>query len=423
MINRTGTAALLLGSRVATALVGLLQLSVLARFLPADQFGIAAVAVAAATYICMLGEPPIVGFERVGAQDDGLDLARDEARLAAQAVLALTAAMILVMAFVWGLLNRDTAFAVAVAIWAISFIQLRWSTVQFLQWGQRASFATMALLNSVVRFGLSAGAAWCSGAGSTALIAGGMGSILATALISPRLDTWKWHTPEIKRMLRLGIPSSVPMLGYTSMIAWPTFAASQILGTEQFAAFAAQFSLASAIAGATLSYVLQFGFPVAKKQWDSGATAEATRYVVGYSWFVLASASTLAVLAFVFGNWLTRILLTPAYSGNFVLAVALLAWGLLLLARPPSWILRLQYRQTLLGILVSCAAILQVPAVWFGTAIAGVPGLLLALIAVSLLQTILVFNVSMGRRALVLQLAAMLLATGSAAAVVLLGIR
>lgn len=407
----------LIGSRLLTGGLGLIQLMALTRFLSPEQFGVSALCIAAASYVCLLGEPPIVAYERLGAHDERSNLIEDKVRLAAQSALTVTGLLLLTLGVIWGLVTSGGAAGAAVSVWAISLIQLRWTSVQVLNWGRRGIFASILVTNSIARVVGTAVAAWFSASGSLSLIAGGVGSIIVTALVSPPFASWKWHTSEMKSIFRLGVPASIPAFAAAGLIAWPTFAAQQLLPADEFAAFAAQFSLATAISSATTGFLVVFGFPVVKRQWDSGAKSEAMSRAARYLLQVGGLSLGLALLALVFGNWLTGLVISRAYAGNLCLTVSLLAFGLFFVARPPGWILRLEYRQKLLGVLALLAALVQMPAVWLGTSIGGVRGLLLAFVAVFLLQAELNIWVAMGRRAWSLQPVPLILAVSSVAVI------
>lgn len=128
----TGTAA---GSRMVSAALGILQLSLGARLLSPSEYGAAAVAIAFAAIASTAFEPPILGYQRLGSHVRDTTGHNDGPRAAARASLTLMAGCGLAVFAAMSLVGGSPLYYLATGIWILSLVQLRWVTVQYLNWG------------------------------------------------------------------------------------------------------------------------------------------------------------------------------------------------------------------------------------------------------------------------------------------------
>ena len=379
-----GLKVYLAGSRVLTAILGLVQLSALARILPTESYAVVAAAIAAAAYVQLTGEPAILGYERLGHHERASDFRPRGARSVASTVLLLIWFIVLLSAFVWGLLRRDTWMAMGVALWAVSLVQLRWVSTQYLNWGAQARYATTTLVNSAARTACVLFAAMAGGRPETILICGAMGSIVATALVSPSARPFSLDRVGLRTLVVVGLPLTAASAARTSLAAWPMLAGARQLDVDAFASFAAQWSLSTAVWGATIGFVLLFGFPQAKRLWDtrdlSGSYAVTARYL-GY---VSLAGPALMFLWLITGQLITARLLGAGYAGVVVPVWSTAVGCLASVANVVAWDVQLRYKQNALARATVAAALIQVPLVVLLTHLLGLGGVLISVATVQL---------------------------------------
>lgn len=371
--------AYLLSSRVSSSLLGLAQLSVLARVLPAEQFALVAAATAAATYMALLGEPAVLGYERLGKHAREHDSTTGESRSVAHTVTMLLMVVAPTIAVLIGLVMGKPLCSLVVALWAVSLVQLRWVSVQYLNWQEQSHFATAMLVNSAARASGMLIAGVTTGDGVLVLLVGAVASLIATVFVSPRRAGLSLNRPALRLLLKVGAPLTIASAAVSSMGSWPTLAGNALLPSETFANYVAQASLAGSFFGVTVGFVLVFGWPQAKKAWDEGDSEGALDVIARYTRYTLVLGGAAVVLFWIFGDLITRILLGPNYVGHLIPSYVTSLACVSAIAGLNSWYLRLNYRQNWWAGIAVTAALFQIPLVWFATQQAQLLGLMLAM--------------------------------------------
>lgn len=372
-----------LGSTRATAaFVGVIQMSLLARILPTDQYGVMAAAVALSTYLQLLGEPAVLSYRRLGHHERSQDSEPGAARSSSFTVLAILAVVVPVVSVVWGVLVGPLWLSVGAGLWVVSLVQLRWVSIQLLNWYEQQAYANLLLVNGTSRMVAMALTAWFSRDAAVTLMAGAVASFAATAVTTPPRPPMKVRRSGMRAVMVVGLPLAASAAAVTSLSSWPTLAGARSLEVEDFAAYAAQATLAAAFFGSTVGFVLEFGFPQAKRYWDTGSVRGADSVVLRFLMYLGGLGATQVLLFWVFGDWLTRLFLGPKYVGHVIPAATVAVSCLAGLSILLSWVLTLRFRQRVLAAIDVGAALIQVPAVWFATDRWGLPGLILGACAV-----------------------------------------
>lgn len=373
-----GRGAYLSLARVLSSALALVQLSILARLLESDQFALAAAAVAVATYLQLLPEPLIAGYERLGHHDLREDLKAGLPRSAVRAALATLAAIGPVVGTAVGFISGRPVLAFATSLWVVSMVQFRWASVQLLNWNLPTKYGSLLLANSAARaIGVAVGAAYF-GSASGSLGLGATASMVAVVLVSPRGGSWSLDSRLMKQVLVVGLPLGIAAAASTSMSSWPTLAASQNLSDASFASYSAQMSLFTAGYGATLGFFILFGFPRAKRAWDGGNLQGALLVEMRFLRVLAILGPIGCGLSWLFGDKLTSWLLGSQYAGRTIPTMAFAIGCLSSIFVIRSWLLRLNYRQRSVAVIMVVGAIIQVPLVWWGVKAHGVIGLLVA---------------------------------------------
>lgn len=377
-------------ARIASAGLSLVQISSVARLLVPSEYAIVATASALSGYFMLLAEPPILGYERRGHHDRAVDLqdTPEAARPAALSQLAAIGFVLVAGLVVWAVVAGDPGLAVAAGVWAVSLVQLRWVSVQYLMWNEQQSYGLVLMVNSFSRVVAMVGAAAVTRDGAWTLIVGAVGSIIATALVSPRWRPVHWNTSGWGPLARVGLPLTVASAAWVSLTNWPTLLGSWSLPTDEFAAYAAQTALATAITGVTIGFITVFGFPQAKRAWDSGDPSGAGRVERRYFGYIAALTPVMALVAWFAGDTLTRLVLGPQYVGHVVLTVGILYLAVRSMTNVAGWILRLDYKQTLVATISVVSALAQAALTWLMIDRFGLPGLLIAVTVVFALQAL-----------------------------------
>lgn len=382
--------AFLLASRLATATFGLLQLSLVARLLPPPEYAAMAAATAVSAYLNLVAEPAILGYERLGNHDRGKDLASgpSAARPAALSQLTTVAVLGLAGLAVWALVAGEPWLAAGSVLWAASLVQMRWVSVQYLLWNEQQAFGLTMLVNSFSRLVAVVGAAYFFRDGYITLVVGALASIVATAIVSPPWRPMQWNKAGWGELARVGLPLTLAAVAWVSLNAWPTLVGSRLLDVDVFASYVAQASLGAALYGVTVGFVVVFGFPAAKRAWDSGdqwAARHVQRRFFGYE---VALVPALALFTWFAGDWLTRLVLGPKYVGHTIMTVVLLAAALQAMSNIAGWLLRLDFRQRLVASITLSAAALQLGLTWYLTSRYELPGLMFSVLLVFTMQAI-----------------------------------
>lgn len=399
-LSGTRLRAYLAFTRASAAAFGLLQLSVLARLLPASEYAIVAASIAVAAYFQLLGEAPISGYQRLGNHRKEQDSEPGGARSSADSVLMSLAVVIPLGGALWGAVTDSFLLSVAIALWVVSLIQVYWSSVQYLNWQQRSKFGTLQLVNSAMRtLSLSAGA-YAFGEAAPALMLGSIASIAATALVSPRRPPFRLDRRGIRVVLAVGIPMTVVVAATTSLANWPTIVGSRVLPVTTFASYAAQSSLAAAAYGTVVGFILVFGFPSAKQAWDSGDRVGAEAVVSTYLKYVAVLGPLIAAAFWVMGDFVTGLLLGSDYSGHAIPAASVAVGAINSVCMVLGWVLRLQFRQNALAAVAVGAALVQLPLCWWATTAFGIHGLLVSMGVVASVQVLAILAVGRTRHQL-----------------------
>ncbi len=363
-------------ARVVASASGLVQLGVLARLLSAEEFGIVAVAIAVSAYVQMLGEPLIVGYERLGHSVQREDSGVGAPRSAAHTGLMSLAVIVPVLAMAVGVIVGEMWIGLAIGVASVSAAQTRWVTLQYLNWDNQQAFGTATMVNGVSRLGFTVGIAAITRDGALAVLAGGVFSVIATEIVAPRSAPFSWNWSGVRKVLIVGIPTAIASLAAVSLTAWPTVAGAQLLDTDEFAEFAAQWSLANAIYVTTAGFILIFGFPLAKRAWDDGDREGARATVMRYFVYSAVGGAALVGAFSAGGEFITRILIGGEYAGTAVPTATVAIGAIGTIAATSGWLLRLQYRQRTMATVSLIAATVQVPIVWLATDWYGLAGLL-----------------------------------------------
>ena len=299
---------------------------------------------------------------------------------------------------VWGLVHDQFLLSLAVGLWVISLVQLRWASVQYLNWQEQQSFGTLVPLNSVVRaVGLVAAALVFRNATATLLI-GAIVSVVSTAALSPERPPVAFRRLGIGPLLRLGVPLALASAAVTSLGAWPTLVATRVLSVEEFASFAAQSGLAAAAFGSIVGFVAVFGFPQAKRAWDTGETALADRVVLRFFGYTAGLGWLMLVAFWLFGDSITSILLGPKYSGHAIPTATVGVACIYAVSGLYGWRLRLEFRQNLIALVSISTALVQLPVVFLSADRMGTTGLLASVGCVATLQAIVNMAIVRDRR-------------------------
>lgn len=406
-------------TRITAAVFGVLQLSVIARMLPADQFALVAGAMALAAYVQLTAEPAILGYQRLGHQDPKEDGERGEARSASQSLLLGLGVITVGIAIAWGAFVGPFGLTIAFALWTISVVQMRWASIQLLNWQRQARFGTLLMINSAARtLSMAAGAWYFRGAPQT-LILGSLGSILAVMIVGPGHAPIAYGRASIKRVLEVGISLSLVAVAAASLSNWPTLVGSRLLPINTFASFIAQWNLAVAAHGATVGFVVVLGLPDAKKSWDSGHGEGANAIALRYVRYVGFGTTAILTTLWLVGNPLTSVLLGPRYAGQAILVVAVATSSVRSICSIATWRFQFKYWQRRLAVIAISVAFLQLPVVWWLSDGFGLLGLLVGVSLVNAAYAVTVIFCGRGGSRLIMTLyIAVMLAIGIGAAVV-----
>lgn len=366
-------------SRAGQAALGLAQLSALARILPPSEFALVASAIAISAYLQISSEPAILGYQRLGRHHRSEDFDPSGPRASAAGFLLLWSGFVPVGVVIVALSIGQPLTGLAVAAWAVSLVQIRWVSIQYLNWSDQQGFATTTLVNSLARTSAMISAAWVLQDGAATLLAGALGAWLVTFVGGPTLRPLVLAPGRYRSLMSVGLPLTLSAVAVTSLTNWPTLVGSRELTTEVFAAFAAQSGLASAAYGASIGFMLVFGFPRAKVAWDTGYGQAAHQVVTRYLGYLALGSALLAGIFLFFGEDVTRALLGATYAGRVVPTSVIAVSTLASVSVVASWLLQLNFEQRRLGTIDVSAALAQIPVVWAGTVHFGLPGLLAAM--------------------------------------------
>lgn len=382
--------AFLLATRLATACFGLLQLSLLARLLPSAEYAVMAAAMAVSAYMNLIAEPAILGYERLGNHDRAKDLSASPSAARPAALSQLTSVAILALGAmaIWAAATGEPWLAVGSVLWAASLVQIRWVSVQCLLWGEQQAFGLTMLVNSASRFVAVVGAAYFFRDGYVTMVVGALASIAATALVSPPWRPLNWNKEGWFELARVGLPLTLAAAAWVSLNAWPTLVGSRLLDVDVFASYVAQASLGGALYGVTVGFIVVFGFPQAKRAWDSGQPDVARKVQRRFFGYEVALVPALALLTWFAGDLLTRIILGPKYVGHVITTVVLLSASLQAMSNIAGWLLRLDFRQRLVATITLSAAAIQIALTWQLTSKYLLPGLMFSVLLVFALQAI-----------------------------------
>lgn len=380
----------LMATRFATACFGLLQLSLLARLLPTAEYAVMAAAMAVSAYMNLLAEPAILGYERLGNHVRAKDLSASPsaARPAALSQLTSVALIALGALAIWAVATGEPWLAAGSVLWAASLVQIRWVSVQYLLWGEQQAFGFTMFVNSLSRFVAVVGAAYFFRDGYITLVVGALASIVATALVSPPWRPLRWNKEGWVELARVGLPLTLAAVAWVSLNAWPTLVGSRLLDVEVFASYVAQASLGGALYGVTVGFIVVFGFPQAKRAWDSGQPEVARKVQRRFFGYVVALIPALALLTWFAGDVLTRVILGPKYVGHVVMTVVLLSASLQAMSNIAGWLLRLDFRQRLVATITLSAAAIQLGLTWYLTNQYQLTGLMFSVLLVFAVQAV-----------------------------------
>jgi len=386
--RRTSSLGALLaaGGAVATAratslLLAAVQIPLVARLLPADEFSIVPASVQLAGLVGLLvADPAVLAFQRrPGAADD-----RRHYRWAVRwTILGLTlGAVALVVA---GAASGLLELAVGVAGWTLGVTVNRLSAVAWLMWGREWRYTAALLASTATRTAVLLGTLVAGWSAPLAVASAGAASAVVAIVAAPRrrpADDAEPSasaggddvTPDVHRpTLRLGAGLAVGQLGIQVQSVAPLLVATALLGTAATGALGAATQVAAVVA-ACLNLGTTLAYPRLRRTWDSGgagAVLTVARLLVGGCFAVGAWA----VVTLCLGDLalLRRALPSGLVDGRLVVAVTV---GVCLssIGLVSSWLHQFRLHTALIARRSLFTAGVAVGLVAVGTLVGGVTG-------------------------------------------------
>jgi len=424
-------ALLVAGGAVATAravslLLAAVQIPLVARLLPADEYATVPASIQLATLVGLLvADPAVLSFQRhPGTSSDRRDY-RWAVRWTALG-LAVGIAVLLAGGALTGLL----ALATGVTGWMLGITVNRLAAVAWLTWGHEWRYTTALLTSTAARTAVLVGVLAAGLSAPIALaLAGAVSAVLALAL-APRghgvvargatLGVPSSPTGRHHPTLRLGAGLTIGQLGLQVQTVAPLLVATALLGTASTGALGAATQVAGVLA-ATLNLVTTLAYPRLRRRWDSGGAASVltvARLLVGCclalgAWAV--AALTLGDLAL-----LRQVLPVELVDGRLVVATAAAAC-LSSIGLVASWTHQFTLHTALIVRRSLVAGAATVGLVVGGTLLAGVHGAALgAVVGLALYATVMLVGSGLAGADAPLAVIAL---TAAALAVVIVGDR
>jgi O-antigen/teichoic acid export membrane protein len=387
---RSDSPLTLLVGRLLTASLGFIQLAVLARLLPLDEFGRFAIVTAISAYLQMIVEPILTGYERLGAKAIEKDTDRETTRSVAFSVLLLSLSIVTIVCIVVGWLQATAIMGAAIGVTAVSNVQTRWVLLQYLNFGQRGSVSRALIVNALARLvGIFICLMVSSDAAAVALV-GAAVALAATHFVSPVYPRLSLQFVGLAGILKVGTPTALTAAAGVSLVTLPVLIYSHNSLPEQFAVFAAQWTLAQAAFISTAGYLLVFGFAPAKALWDDGDESTARATVMSFLYRSSAISALLLATYVLAGQGILRSSLGEDFQDIGVLVASTAVSAITTIATTIGWLMRLQFRQLLLSGISATVALLQLPVLWLSASNWGSQGVLVGAGVVALLCSMVV---------------------------------
>jgi len=344
-------ALLVAGGAVATAratslVLAAVQIPLVARLLPADEFSVVPASVQLAGLVGLfVADPAVLAFQRhPGAVDD-----RRHYRWAVRwTILGLTVGAVALVGA--GATSGLLELAVGVAGWTLGVTVNRLSAVAWLMWGREWRYTAALLASTATRTVVLLGTLVAGWSAPLAVATAGAASAVVAIVAAPRhrpADDAEPAapaggddvTPDVHRpTLQLGAGLAIGQLGIQVQSVAPLLVATALLGTAATGALGAATQVAALVA-ACLNLGTTLAFPRLRRTWDSGgagAVLTVARLLVGGcfaigAWAVVTLDGHL-VVAVTAGVSLSSIGLVSSWLHQFRLHTALIARRSLLTA-------------------------------------------------------------------------------------------
>jgi len=354
-------------ARLASLVLAAVQVPLVARLVPHDEFATVPLTVQAAVLLgLVLADPAVLAFQRhPGALGDRADY-RWAARRAAVG-LGTGCALLLAV----GALVGAPALALGIAGWTLGLTVNRLSAIAWLMWGREWRYAislvgSTALRTAVLVVALSAG----TGPGTALALAGALSALLAVVL-APRTQPTTGRPPRAD--LRLGTGLAVGQLGLHLLGSAPLVVGSSLLGTGATARLGAATQVALLL-GTALNLVTTLAYPRLRRRWDDGD--EAGVLATGRLLVVAFAAGGAAALS-VSGaadSALLRVALTDGLVDGALVAALVTASCASSMALVASWTHQFRLRARRIAVRSLTTAALALGLVAVGTLLDGVRG-------------------------------------------------
>lgn len=332
------------------------QLPLLTRTLPPEQYGAVALAMALSTYFALASaEPATLAFQRhPGEPHHDSSYAYALGRVV-PGIVAVS--MIVVgVAFIFG--EQDTG--IAVAGWGAGLAVARYTATAWLMWGRHWSYAVNLMLSTGLRTIVLATVVLAGVPGLPALALAGLVSALISLILAPKVS-WSRLWGEPRPWPRsLGYLLAGASLGVTVLTSSNIVALGIAAGPNVTAEFAAMSQLSMYTTAAIVSMVLTVMYPHVRRIWDLDQHRSANRLMQRAQLTVVfvgtGSISTLTAL----DGILTELIVPADLVDLSALTVLLLASTFAGLGQVSGWQLQLRLRARALVIRTTAAAIFGV---------------------------------------------------------------
>ena len=323
-------------ARLVSLVAAAVQLPILTRMLPPEEFGALSVAMAVATYFSLVtAEPAILAFQRhPGASDERGNYAFALPRIVAAVVIG--GIVVVGLCLLWG----AGEMALGVVAWGTSLALARYTATAWLMWSRAWSYSLNLIASTSARTIALVALVLVGAPGLTALIVAGLVSAAVSLVLAPRAPILRRQGEGRPWPRRLGYLLAAASLGVTLLTNVNVIVVEQKIGPAGTAPFAAMAQLAALSSGAVTSMVLTVLYPSFRRRWDSGRQEDVTKDLRRVELIMVAVGGTCIALLTAGDGFLSKIAVDASLVQPHVLATLVAAASLGAIGQVSGWLLQ-----------------------------------------------------------------------------------
>lgn len=351
-VSSAATAILI--ARIASIAAGAIQLPIIAHMLSKAEFSTVSSGIALSVIVGLIGfESTILAFQRFPKDKAN----RDSYTFSFRRLLIFTLSLLLPLTML-ALIGGDVTLLMSIACWGCGLAWVRFVSTAWLMWNAPWKYSLSLIVSTSIRTILFVGGVALHLGPEISLCVGGLGSMLATFVVSPKPKGLIKSLP-LPWPKYFGLSLALASTGVTILSGVDKMFAPWIIGKVQAAQYLAMSTLATLTLGSILSIINTTYFPRVIHSWSKAAPHEVSREILlAFRSTVILSCSTIlitlvlgnSVLRYIFPEHLINIkLLLSIYTATSCIAIGLLY----------SWVFQLHSNAALLRSFSLYAALLS----------------------------------------------------------------